>query len=77
MKAQKPKPWPCPNCGAELGTVVYGQLYINGEITANTDGSNLNITCRCGTIKTWYANDRLTVLIKELAKEIAERLNID
>lgn len=69
--SQRAKPWPCPNCSYLLGEVVYGQLYLKGEILANTDGPNLVLRCPdCGTIKTWYANDRLSGMLKEIAKEI-------
>lgn len=69
--SQKPKPWPCPNCGYNLGQVLYGQLSLEGEIHANTDGPNLVMRCpKCGTIKTWYANDRMSSLLRELAREL-------
>ncbi len=69
------KPWPCPKCGHNLGYVVYGQLLLKGDnIHANTDGGNLVVYCsECGARKTWFANDRLSRLIGELADQIVRR----
>lgn len=70
------KPWPCPDCGNNLGYVISGQLLLDGDVRANTDGSNLVVYCKqCGTIKTWYSNDRLSRLIRELADEVAKRVH--
>lgn len=71
QNTRKSKPWPCPSCGYMLAEVVYGQLYIHGDIKANTDGPNLVLRCpECENIKVWYANDRLSSILRELAREI-------
>lgn len=71
----KPKPWPCPNCGHNLGMVAYGQLVISGNVQANTDGSNLIIKCpKCSNRKVWYGNDRLTAIEREIAQFVSEKI---
>lgn len=71
----KPKPWPCPNCGHNLGMVAYGQLVINDHLQANTDGSNLVLKCpKCGNRKVWYGSDRLTAIEREIAQFVSEKI---
>jgi rubredoxin len=72
MSEKMPKEWGCPACNSVIGHVVYGELYIDEKRTINTDGPNLIVQCpSCGYRKTWYAEDRLDKLIREIARETA------
>lgn len=55
------KQWPCPNtdCGANLGTVVNGELVIDltSVVNISTNGANVELLCKCGRTKTWYAKE--------------------
>lgn len=70
------KSWVCPNCKTELGKVVYGQLYLSGDITVNTDNQNLVVKCgECGARKTWFSYDRFTWFVNEIADAVLRRIN--
>lgn len=71
---RKSKPWLCPKCSNQLGTVMFGQLYIDGDCVVNTDNSNLVVKCRkCGNRKIWFASDRLSQIIQEIADAVVRR----
>jgi hypothetical protein len=72
---RKPKPWTCPSCSHPIGQVMFGQLFMSGDMTVNTDGPNLVIKCpNCGGRKIWFASDRLSQLISEIAEQVARRI---
>jgi rubredoxin len=72
---RKPKPWACPSCEAEIGKVLFGQLYLSGDVTANTDGANIVIKCpACGARKIWFANDRMSIILSEIADQVVKKL---
>lgn len=71
------KPWPCPECGENLGFILYGQLAVE-NITANSDGANWVIKCpRCAARKVWYAKDSMSHMLDYLASEVAARIQKD
>jgi hypothetical protein len=73
---RKTKIWACPNqsCGNEIGKVLGGELILDG-IRCNTSGPNLVTTCpKCGTTKVWYTQDRLSLLLSELADHVARKI---
>lgn len=71
----KTKIWYCPSCKEQIGSVVFGQLYLNGTMTVNTDGPNLIVKCpHCEARKIWYAQDRLNILANELADVLIRRM---
>lgn len=72
MYSRMPKPWLCPSCGTEIGQVVYGELHINEKREMNTDETNLVIVCpNCGNRKIWYAQDKLSEIIRTISDETA------
>ena len=75
MSERRAKDWTCPSCNTKLGEVVYGQLHIVGNMEVNTDNSNLVVKCpQCEYRKVWYAYDRLSMFIKEIADQVARTL---
>lgn len=72
---RKPKMWYCPTCQEPIGKVIFGQLYLEGDVVANTDGPNLVVKCgSCGGRKVWFASDRLSQILAELADSIAKKI---
>lgn len=77
MGGRKPKEWRCANreCGEVLGLVLFGQLYCDSTVSFNTDGADIVIRCpKCDRRKIWYASDRLTALINEIADAVVRRV---
>lgn len=72
---RRAKDWNCPSCNTKLGEVLYGQLYINGATELNTDNANLVVKCpNCEYRKIWYAYDRLSMFINEIAAQVVRSL---
>jgi predicted RNA-binding Zn-ribbon protein involved in translation (DUF1610 family) len=70
MSNTRTSSWMCPNCSAEIGKVVNGELETT-LVDSCTSGINVVYTCpECGHKKVWYTRLYLDDIIVAVLREV-------